>query len=86
MRPRKLVPGGIGGKGLAGDPLRIYAGKDLPPRAIRWDAEDAAGRKLPAGFYAFRLEAGDMAGNAAATSRHLIRLDDAETIGTVSKP
>jgi hypothetical protein len=81
---RSLAPGrirawtlsicGTGANGLAGPPVRVYQGKDLPPRVILWQADDAAGRKLLPGFYAFRMEAEDAAGNAAATAWQLIRL------------
>jgi hypothetical protein len=60
--------------GLAGPTVRVYQGRDLPPRVILWQADDATGRKLPAGFYAFRMEAEDAAGNAATTAWQLIRL------------
>jgi hypothetical protein len=81
---RSLAPGrirawtlsirGTGTDGLAGPAVRKYQGKDLPPRVILWQADDAAGRKLPPGFYAFRMEAEDAAGNSSATAWQLIRL------------
>lgn len=81
---RSLAPGRIrawtlsirstGADGLAGPAVREYRGKDLPPRVIFWQADDAAGRKLPAGFYAFRMEAEDAAGNSTASAWQLLRL------------
>jgi hypothetical protein len=81
---RSLAPGrirawtlsicGVGETGLAGPALKVYRGKDLPPRVILWPAEDRAGRKLPAGFYAFRLEAEDAAGNSASTAWQVLRI------------
>jgi hypothetical protein len=81
---RSLAPGrirawtlsirGTGADGLAGPLVREYRGKDLPPRVIFWQADDAAGRKLPAGFYAFRMEAEDAEGNSTASAWQLIRL------------
>lgn len=66
---RKVAEGG-----LAGPMVRVIKGKDLPPRAIRWDLGDDSGQKVSAGYYAFRLEAEDAAGNAAATVWQLVRI------------
>jgi hypothetical protein len=74
IRAWNLTIRGIGEGGLAGPVVRRFQGKDLPPRLIRWQAEDDSGRKLPPGFYAYRLEAEDAAGNAAATAWQLVRL------------
>jgi len=65
---------GIGTDGLAGSLLRTFKGKELPPRIIRWDLDNDAGGKVPAGFYAYRLEAEDAAGNPAATAWQLVRI------------
>jgi hypothetical protein len=62
-----LIVRAVGEGGLVGAEIKAFRGRDLPPRVIRWEAIDATGRILPAGFYAFRLEAVDLADNAAAT-------------------
>lgn len=69
-----LILRAVDGGGLAGAEVKAYRGRDLPPRVIRWDAIDAAGRPLPAGFYAFRLEAVDLADNAAATAWQVLEI------------
>ncbi|MDB5104041.1 MAG: hypothetical protein JWP91_1730 [Fibrobacteres bacterium] len=71
-----LVICAVGADGLAGTEMKAYRGKDLPPRVIRWDADDAAGRRVPAGFYAFRLEALDMAGNKGGTAWQILEIRD----------
>jgi hypothetical protein len=73
---------GVGKDGLAGPLLRTFKGKELPPRIIRWDGEDDSGRALPPGFYAYRLEAEDAAGNAAATAWQLVRIAPAPPPGS----
>jgi hypothetical protein len=45
-----------------------------------------AGRKLPAGFYAFRMEAEDAAGNVAATAWQLIRLASPPAMDSLAHP
>jgi hypothetical protein len=72
--------------GLAGPVAREYQGRDLPPRVIYWQVDDAAGRKLPAGFYAFRMEAEDAAGNATASAWQLIRLADPPDADSLPPP
>jgi hypothetical protein len=57
-----------------GAEVKAYQGKDLPPRVIRWQAEDEAGRSLPPGFYAFRLSARDPEGNSGATAWQLVEI------------
>jgi hypothetical protein len=64
----------IGEGGLAGPEVKSYHGRDLPPRVIRWEAVDTEGRHLPPGFYAFRLQATDLAGNQAATVWQLLQI------------
>jgi hypothetical protein len=64
----------VGDNGLAGPTVRVIIGQDLPPRAIRWDLGDDSGHKVSVGYYAFRLEAEDAAGNAAATVWQLVRI------------
>jgi hypothetical protein len=66
---------GTGTDGLAGPILKTFKGKELPPRIIRWDLDTDSGSKLPAGFYAYRLEAEDASGNAAATAWQLVRIE-----------
>ncbi len=61
--------------GLAGPPLKTFKGRELPPRAIRWDLDNDSGGKLPVGFYAYRLEAEDAAGNTAVTAWQLVRIE-----------
>ncbi len=67
-----ICPMGEGGK--KGKSLKVFSGKDLPPKIIRWDAVDANEKVLPAGFYAFQLKAEDFAGNAAASTWQLLEL------------
>ncbi len=67
-----ICPMGEGGK--RGMSLKVFSGKDLPPKVIRWDAVDAKGATLPAGFYAFQLQAEDLAGNAAASTWQLLEI------------
>jgi hypothetical protein len=64
----------VGGDGVAGPEVKTYQGKDLPPRVIRWDAVDAAGNRLPPGFYSFRLDATDAAGNRSSTAWQLLEI------------
>lgn len=45
------------GDGTQGEVVRTFQGRDLPPRAIRWNGENQAGERLPPGIYAFRLNA-----------------------------
>ncbi|MEO6096631.1 MAG: hypothetical protein ABIW76_13405 [Fibrobacteria bacterium] len=65
--------------GLDGHEVRSFHGRDLPPRAIRWDGSDNSGHPLPKGFYTFRLDAADLAGNRAATAWQLIEIVPADT-------
>ncbi len=74
IRDWSLMIHSIGTGGLAGPEVKAYRGRDLPPRVIRWDAVDAGGKRLPPGFYAFRLEAVDLAGNSAATGWQLLQI------------
>jgi hypothetical protein len=60
-----------GGKGL---PVKVFAGKDLPPRLIRWDGRDEKGATVMPGFYAYRLEAEDKSGNRAETAWQLVEV------------
>lgn len=69
-----LIVRAVGEGGLAGKEIKSYRGRDLPPRVIRWEAVDESGRPLPAGFYAFRLEAADLADNEAATSWQVLEI------------
>jgi hypothetical protein len=64
----------VGANGVAGPEVKTYKGKDLPPRVIRWDAVDAEGRALPPGFYSFRLDATDAAGNRSSTAWQLLEI------------
>jgi len=64
----------VGPDGLAGPEVRVFHGRDLPPRVIRWDATDEKNQKLPIGFYAFRMAASDLAGNRAETGWQLIQV------------
>ena len=74
IRDWSLTIYAIGAGGLAGPEVKAYRGRDLPPRVIRWDPVDAAGKPLPPGFYAFRLEAIDLAGNSSATGWQLLQI------------
>lgn len=60
--------------GMDGHEVRSFHGRDLPPRAIRWDGTDNAGHPVAKGFYSFRLDAADAAGNRAATTWQLIEI------------
>jgi hypothetical protein len=69
-----LVVRALAPDGLAGPEVKSFQGRDLPPRVIRWDATDALGRPLSPGFYAFRLEASDLAKNRAETAWQLLEV------------
>lgn len=59
-------------------PVRIFQGKDLPPRLIRWDGRGDGGAALGPGYYAFRFSATDKAGNRSETAWQLVELGSAE--------
>jgi hypothetical protein len=59
--------------------VKNFAGRDLPPRLIRWDGRDDGGASLAPGFYAFRLSAEDKAGNRAETAWQLLELGAVES-------
>lgn len=66
--------------GRKGPPVKTFAGRDLPPRLIRWDGRDEAGALVGPGFYAFRLRARDKSGNAAETPWQLVE------VGALAQP
>lgn len=69
-----LVVRALAPDGLSGMEVKTFRGKDLPPRVIRWDATDVSGRPLSPGFYAFRLEASDVAKNRAETAWQMLEV------------
>jgi hypothetical protein len=69
-----LVVRALAPDGLSGPEVKSFQGRDLPPRVIRWDATDASGRPLSPGFYAFRLEASDLAKNRAETAWQMLEV------------
>jgi hypothetical protein len=73
-----LVVRALAPDGLAGPEVKSFQGKDLPPRVIRWDATDASGKPLAPGFYAFRLEASDLAKNRAETAWQMLEVEAPE--------
>jgi hypothetical protein len=74
IRAWSLIIRAVGADGLAGPEVKSYRGRDLPPKIIRWEALDAVGKRLPPGFYSFRLEAADAAGNLGATTWQLLEI------------
>ncbi|MEO7426065.1 MAG: hypothetical protein ABI036_12830 [Fibrobacteria bacterium] len=77
IREWSLTIRAVGADGLAGPEVKTYRGRDLPPKIIRWEAVDAAGKRLPAGFYSFRLEAADTEGNHGATAWQMLEIGPA---------
>ncbi|MDB5051255.1 MAG: hypothetical protein JWO30_4326 [Fibrobacteres bacterium] len=69
-----LIIRAVGADGVAGPEVKTFHGRDLPPRVIRWDAVDASGGRLPVGFYSFRLDAMDLAGNRGVTAWQLLEI------------
>ena len=63
-----------GADGLAGPEVKTFRGRDLPPRMIQWEAVDEKGGRLPPGFYCFRLDASDAAGNRSVTAWQLLEI------------
>ncbi|MDQ3001636.1 MAG: hypothetical protein M3Y08_10290, partial [Fibrobacterota bacterium] len=74
IREWTLVIHAVGVNGVAGDEVKTFHGKDLPPRVIRWEPVDAKNGPLPAGFYAYRLDAVDLAGNKGITVWQLLEI------------
>lgn len=72
VRDWNLVIRAVGPDGLAGPEVKRFQGKDLPPRMIRWDGRTDRGARIPPGFYSFRLEAVDAAGNRGGTGWQLL--------------
>lgn len=75
IRAWALTVNAVDGNGALGKTVRGFRGKDLPPRAIRWDGSDSRGRPLSSGFYAYRFRAEDASGNSAVTVWRMLRLD-----------
>lgn len=63
--------------GRARDTVRLFQGRDLPPRLIRWDGRGDSGAALPRGYYAYRLSAEDAAGNRGVTAWQLVQVAEA---------
>ena len=78
-----LVVRALAPDGLSGAEVKSFQGKDLPPRDIRWDATDASGKPLSSGFYAFRLEASDVAKNRAETAWQVLEVVEPEAPSAV---
>lgn len=74
IREWTLAIRAVGADGVAGAEVKSFHGKDLPPRVIRWDAVDGVGKKLPPGFYSYRLDAEDLAGNHGMTAWQLVEI------------
>jgi hypothetical protein len=74
IREWTLVIRAVGANGVAGAEVKTFHGKDLPPRVIRWQPVDAENGPLPPGFYAFRFDAVDLAGNKGVTSWQLLEI------------
>jgi hypothetical protein len=75
-----LIIKAVGTDGVGGAEVKTFHGQDLPPRVIRWDAVDAAGKRLPPGFYSFRLDALDMAGNQGRTAWQLLEISPSQAL------
>lgn len=74
IREWTLVIHAVGDNGVAGVEVKAFHGKDLPPRVIRWEPVNAENGPLPAGYYAFRLDAVDLAGNKGMTAWQLLEI------------
>ncbi len=64
----------VGKDGVAGAEVKTYRGRDLPPKVIRWLALDETGKRIPPGFYCFRLEATDADGNHGNTAWQMVEI------------
>ncbi|MEK7764710.1 MAG: gliding motility-associated C-terminal domain-containing protein, partial [bacterium] len=64
--------------------VRRSQGTGLPTGRIAWKADDDGGRTLLDGNYAYALTARDVAGNAAATPRGAVRIDQTPPAVTLS--
>ena len=55
---------------VAGRLLRQFENKDYPQgdHVVRWDGRDGDGRRVPAGIYFVRLEAGGVVGTRKVVS------------------
>ncbi len=74
IRAWNLTLHAIGADGKAGAEVRRFEGRDLPPRVIRWDGLDGAGRRQKPGFYSFSLWAEDVHGNSSRTSPQILEI------------
>lgn len=74
LRAWTLAIDAVGSDGRDRGPARVFRGRDLPPRLIRWEGRDDSGAVLPPGYYSFRLSAEDAAGNRGVTSPQLLRI------------
>jgi hypothetical protein len=63
---------GQGGRPLGN--VRVFQGRDLPPRLIRWDGRNDSGAVLSSGYYAFRLSAEDASGNQGMTAWQMLEI------------
>ena len=81
----KLMVRAVSSSGKAGPQVKAFAGMDLPPRIIRWDAKNEAGKVVAPGMYAFAFSARDYSGNEGVTHWQLLDLK-VPTSGTDSLP
>lgn len=70
----KLEVAAVETGGQIGAQVKLFQGRDLPPKMIRWDGVDGNGKLLSPGLYAFRLCAKDMVGNEGVTVWQMLEL------------
>ena len=52
--------------------MKVFEGKDMPPRLIRWEGKDEAGKETLPGLYAFRFSARNLQDREASTTWQLM--------------
>lgn len=76
----------VGTRGQTGERVKVFEGKDLPPRLIRWEGRDEAGVATPPGLYAFRFSARNVQGRESTTTWQLLERLGAVPVDSVVAP